>query len=135
MNCIFLQFRFHFSWNITEECNSINGVCDEHLKYSPVCDIINRKQYYSACHAGCTTVSIINEKKVSRSNIKSIRQSYTTSSLLFNNFEAIWLIYTHFESNYSSSLFPLRWWHKEATLNYELRDKHTTLETTLINYL
>ncbi len=51
-------------WNFTEICNQ-DLQCSNRIKYSPVCSIQENHVYYSPCHAGCSSVSSINETKVS----------------------------------------------------------------------
>lgn len=49
---------------LTYYCNS-DCDCDSRVDFSPVCTEIGRKTYFSPCHAGCTTVQVINNLKVS----------------------------------------------------------------------
>ncbi|XP_069675274.1 solute carrier organic anion transporter family member 74D-like isoform X2 [Periplaneta americana] len=50
------------SWNLTAACNS-GCDCGTMLKYSPVCSSDSSTTFYSACHAGCTTIEMINGTK------------------------------------------------------------------------
>lgn len=50
-------------WNLTEECNTPLN-CKSNLKYSPLCNTIDNTVFYSPCHAGCLTDSLINNTKV-----------------------------------------------------------------------
>lgn len=44
-------------------CNS-NCNCNGGVTFSPVCTEIGQKTYFSPCHAGCTTVQVLNNMKV-----------------------------------------------------------------------
>lgn len=49
---------------LTYYCN-VDCDCNSGVTFSPVCTEIGRKTYFSPCHAGCTTVQIVNNVKVS----------------------------------------------------------------------
>lgn len=48
---------------LTYYCNSDCG-CDVGVTFAPVCTEIGQKTYFSPCHAGCTTVQLLNNVKV-----------------------------------------------------------------------
>lgn len=48
---------------LTHYCNS-DCNCDNSVAFSPVCTEIGQKTYFSPCHAGCTTVQVLNNIKV-----------------------------------------------------------------------
>ncbi|KAJ9590579.1 hypothetical protein L9F63_016348, partial [Diploptera punctata] len=50
------------SWNLTAECN-MDCECGLRINYSPVCSLDRSTTFYSPCHAGCTTVEVINGTK------------------------------------------------------------------------
>ncbi|XP_065222982.1 solute carrier organic anion transporter family member 74D-like [Planococcus citri] len=47
------------SWNLTEVCNEKFN-CGTDIQYAPVCDSSRDVVFYSSCHAGCTSSSLIN---------------------------------------------------------------------------
>lgn len=49
---------------LTYYCNS-DCDCNSGVTFSPVCTEIGQKTYFSPCHAGCTTVQVLNNVKVS----------------------------------------------------------------------
>ncbi|KDR21873.1 solute carrier organic anion transporter family member 4C1-like isoform X2 [Zootermopsis nevadensis] len=51
------------SWDLIADCNT-DCDCGPTLKYSPVCAIDGSNTFYSACHAGCTTLEIVNGTKM-----------------------------------------------------------------------
>ncbi|PSN38991.1 hypothetical protein C0J52_25495 [Blattella germanica] len=51
------------SWDLAADCN-VDCDCGPTVKYSPVCASDVSKTFYSACHAGCTTVDFINGSKI-----------------------------------------------------------------------
>ncbi|XP_069675275.1 solute carrier organic anion transporter family member 74D-like [Periplaneta americana] len=51
------------SWDLTAPCNA-DCDCGPAVKYSPVCATDRSNTFYSACHAGCTTVEMINGTKM-----------------------------------------------------------------------
>lgn len=43
-------------------------ICDQTVRFTPVCPIDSVQTYYSPCHAGCSTETILNGQRVSRSS-------------------------------------------------------------------
>lgn len=51
------------SWNLTADCNT-DCHCGPNVKYSPICAVDGSNSFFSACHAGCTSVEMINGTKM-----------------------------------------------------------------------
>ncbi|XP_065220372.1 solute carrier organic anion transporter family member 74D-like [Planococcus citri] len=50
-------------WNLTEDCNK-NFNCGTDIQYAPVCDTSRGLLFYSSCHAGCSSFSMLNGTKI-----------------------------------------------------------------------
>ncbi|XKL63602.1 hypothetical protein PGB90_005966 [Kerria lacca] len=63
MSCDEQTYHGHWnndhSWNLTETCNAHLG-CGNDIQHAPVCDVSRELAFYSSCHAGCNTSTIIN---------------------------------------------------------------------------
>ncbi|XP_075211114.1 solute carrier organic anion transporter family member 74D-like [Lycorma delicatula] len=52
-----------YSWNLTAECNS-HCNCTATVKYDPVCNLETNMTFYSPCHAGCNSYTLVNSSKI-----------------------------------------------------------------------
>lgn len=53
------EYDTYLNYYCNSDCN-----CDSGVAFSPVCTEIGQKTYFSPCHAGCTTVQVLNNVKV-----------------------------------------------------------------------